>query len=636
MTQLSPGVQVREIDLSGIIPSVSTTEGGFAGQFNWGPVGERVLIESENELVRVFGEPDNNNADDWWTAANFLAYSNKLWLVRTVDEDNTDLNLRARNATASNTSGFLVKNEDVYLDQFADGSLDTTHSTGPWIAKFPGDLGNSLSVSICPSSEAFESNLTGTVDIVAGEKTVTGTGTNFTSEIIVGDLLLVNNETHKIGAVISDTELTINTRHVTGATAEEAVRRWEWYAEVDTAPNTSVFADTMGGENDELHVVVVDTTGIITNQPDTVLEIFPNMSLSKDARKDNGSTNYYKNRLNTESRYVWWAAHPDQLPLAGGLSSTTYTIHNLPISHQLVGGNNGTNIGNDERLRGFNKFRSTEDVEISMILGGAANQTVAVHIINNIAEQRADCVAFLSPPRATAVNNEGDEAVDIVNFRNTLPSTSYATIDSGWKYQYDLYNDVFRYVPLNGDTAGLYVRTDSQRDPWYAAAGFNRGHVKNVVRLAWNPSKTDRDLLYKNGINPVATFPGEGTVLWGNKTMLNKPSAFDRMNVRRLFLVLEKAISRASQYFLFEFNDEFSRQSFVNLVEPYLRDVQGRRGITDFRVICNETNNTPEVIDRNEFIGTILIQPARTAEFITLNFVATRTGISFEEVAGRF
>ena len=257
-------------------------------------------------------------------------------------------------------------------------------------------------------------------------------------------------------------------------------------------------------------------------------------------------------------------------------------------------------------------------------------------MIGSVAEARKDCLVFLSPRRDDVVDVPGSERANITTFRNLLTSSSYAVIDSSWKYQYDKYNDVYRYVPMNGDTAGLCVRTDTERDPWFSPAGFNRGQIKNVIRLSFNPTKAERDELYKIGVNPVVTFPGEGTILFGDKTLLAKPSAFDRINVRRLFIVLEKAIAKAAKFSLFEFNDEFTRAQFVALVEPFLRDVQGRRGIYDFRVVCDETNNTGEVIDRNEFIGDIYIKPARSINFIQLNFVAVRTGVAFDEVVGKF
>jgi phage tail sheath protein FI len=291
---------------------------------------------------------------------------------------------------------------------------------------------------------------------------------------------------------------------------------------------------------------------------------------------------------------------------------------------------------------GYDMFASAEDIDVSLILqgkarGGDAGQQLGNYLIDNIAESRKDCVAFLSPEKADVVlNAQGDESQDIVDFRNVLTSSSYGVLDSGYKYMYDKYNDIYRYVPLNGDMAGLAVRTDETRDPWWSPAGFNRGIIKNSIKLAFNPRKADRDILYKAGINPVVTFPGQGTLLFGDKTLLAKPSAFDRINVRRLFIVLEKAIATAAKFTLFEFNDEFTRAQFKNLVEPFLRDVQGRRGIYDFKVVCDETNNTGEVIDRNEFIGDIYIKPAKSINFIQLNFVAVRTGVEFSEIVGQF
>jgi phage tail sheath protein FI len=242
----------------------------------------------------------------------------------------------------------------------------------------------------------------------------------------------------------------------------------------------------------------------------------------------------------------------------------------------------------------------------------------------------------MSPPSSTVIDNAGSESTDLETLANDLTRSSYVVMDSAWKYQYDKYSDVYRWVPLNGDIAGLCARTDTQRDPWFSPAGLNRGQIKNVVKLSWNPQKTERDTIYKAGINPVVTFPGEGTILYGDKTFQNRPSAFDRINVRRLFLILEKTIAKASRSTLFEFNDEFTRAQFVNLVEPFLRDIQGRRGIYDYRVVCDTTNNTPEVIDQNQFVGDIYIKPARSINFIQLNFVAVRTGVAFNEIVGKF
>jgi phage tail sheath protein FI len=304
------------------------------------------------------------------------------------------------------------------------------------------------------------------------------------------------------------------------------------------------------------------------------------------------------------------------------------------VTVSLTGGVDGT-ISTANVVTAYDAFDSAESVDISLVVSGPANQTLADSLISMCVD-RKDCLVFLSPEKADVVNNPGDEVTDTVAYRNTLTSSSYAVLDGNWKYQYDKYNDVYRWIPCNGDIAGLCARTDLERDPWFSPGGLNRGILKNVIKLAYNPTKTNRDDLYVKGINPIVSFQGEGTVLFGDKTMLSKPSAFDRINVRRLFIVLEKAIARAARFSLFEFNDQFTRAQFVALVEPFLRDVQGRRGITDFRVVCDETNNTGEVIDRNEFVGDIYIKPARSINFIQLNFVAVRTGVSFDEVVGQF
>lgn len=640
ISALSAKVLVKEIDLTTRVPAVSTTEGGFVGRFNWGPIDDAVLIESENELIEVFGKPDNNNAEYWFSAANFAGYSNAMWTVRAADIDNANVALRAKNATCSNSSGFLVKNDDHYVDNYADGSLQATYTTGPWIAKYAGDRGNTLKVSICPGANAFQSTLTGTVAVTANSNVVTGTGSTFTTEAQVGDYLVINSEVHQVNAITNTTQILLRTRHVTGATsANTAVRRWEYWYESSYAPGTSVYAENLDSANDEMHIVVVDEDGVISGTPKTVLEVYENVSKGADAKTENGSSNYYKDVINQKSQFIRWAGKPSGLSDAGNnVQNVTFAAPILPIKHSLVGGSDGTAaipVGNDELIRGWNLFRNKEDIDISFVFDATTNQTVQTHIINNIAEHRKDLVAFFSPPKAYVVDNHGNEAENIVDYRNTLPSTSYAALDCAWKYQYDRFNDVYRYIPCAADCAGIHVRSDFETDPWYAAAGLNRGHVKNVDHLAWNPSETDRDYLYKNGVNPIVTFKGDGTVLFGQKTLLARPSAFDRINVRRLFIVLEKAISRSARYVLFELNDEFTRTAFKNRVEPFLRDVQGRRGIYDFRVVCDETNNIPEVIDRNELVMDIYIKPARVAEYIRLNFIATRTGVDFNEIVGK-
>ena len=634
--QVSPGVNVSEIDLTTVVPAVSTTEGALAGHFRWGPVDQRVLIDSEDRLVNVYNKPNSNTATDFFTAANFLAYGNALYINRAV--------AGANNATSGGT-GAYVKNEDNYNESYTNIS-----GHGDWVAKYPGELGNSLKVSICEGSAAWESTVSTSYYATRNSTTVTlagdGTSTSNTeTQFVVGDLILLgpDKEVRKISALSGNT-ITLSSDY-TGNTVSnyttDITRRWEFFNNFDGAPGTSAYATGVGATTDEIHVAVSDQDGAFTGIQDTVLETYAGVSVAVDARTEQGAGNYYKEVINQNSPYIWWGAHNTNISNAGARADlgTTYGASSLPVTTSLSGGKDGATPTSAQKIPFYNIFKSAEDVDISFLLGSNADTTLATHLISNIAESRKDCIAVLSPERADVVNNnayDGKERDDIIAFRDGLPSSSYAVMDSGWKYQYDKYNDLYRYVPLNADTAGLMVQTDTTRDPWYSPAGFNRGNVKNAIRLAYNPSKADRDQLYKKGINPVVTFPGQGTVLFGDKTMLAKPSAFDRINVRRLFIVLEKAISTASKFTLFEFNDEFTRSQFRNLVEPFLRDVQGRRGITDFRVVCDSTNNTGEVIDRNEFIGDIYIKPARSINFIQLNFVAVRTGVEFSEVVGQF
>jgi hypothetical protein len=639
--QVSPGVFAREIDLTTIVPSVQTTRAGLAGHFKWGPLDQRVLITDENDLVENFNKPNSNTADDFFTAANFLTYSNQLDVVRVVATGNGSSTTSARNATANaaNTVNTVIKNEDQYEETFSTG----ISGVGDWVAKYPGELGNSLQVSVCPSAQAWSNTIAGNVAITTNTKTVTGTGTLFDNQITVGDLLELgpDKERVRVASVTSNTLLTL-TNNYTGNTLTQfatPTRYWEHFNSFDVAPGTSEYVNTQGGLNDELHIAIVDEDGLWTGTKRQVLERFQSVSFANDARLPEGNNNYYKNVINRQSRYIWWAAHNGNNSNAGTIAlNKTFVGGTVPQTVSLTNGRDGGTPTNADYINGYDKFRSSEDVDISFILGAAANQTRALHLINNIAEYRKDCLAVLSPERADVVENagySGSEVDDIIAFRDLLPSTSYAVLDSGWKYQYDKFNDVYRYVPLNGDVAGTMVRTDAQRDPWFSPGGFDRGQIKNVIRLAFSPNKAERDLLYKKGINPVVSFSGRGTVLYGDKTLLASPSAFDRINVRRLFIVLRKSISRAADSTLFELNDEFTRANFVNIVEPFLRDVQGRRGVTDFRVVCNGTNNTPEVIDRNEFIGSVFVKPTRSINFITLNFVAVRTGVEFSEVVGQ-
>ncbi len=560
--QLSPGVNVSEVDLTTIVPSTATSIGGFAGAFAWGPVNQITTISNENGLVQTFGKPDSNNYEYWFSAANFLAYSNNLKVVRTTSAT-------MKNGTTK--TAVLIKNNDDWLDNFSSGA----NTYGEFAAKFPGAIGNTLSVSMCDAN-------------------------------------------------------TFST--------------WAYKSNFTVTPNTSSYVLSQGGANDEVHIVVIDTGGQFTGIAGQVIEKFGFVSKASDAKDDAGNTNYYKNVITNKSQYVRWLSHPTSNGSAtyanatstwgntASLTSFSKLAANVTLS--IAGGLDGTPVAANV-ITSYGLFSSAESVDVSLIVTGPLAVTVATSLIT-IAEARKDCMVFLSPAKIDVVDNAGSEASSCVTTAGTLGTSSYAFMDCNWKYQYDKYNDVYRWLPLNGDIAGLCAKTDLERDPWFSPGGVNRGQIRNVVKLAWNPTKAERDTLYVAAVNPVVTFQGEGTILYGDKTLLTRPSSFDRINVRRLFITLEKSIAKAARSSMFEFNDQFTRAQFVNLVEPYLRDVQGRRGITDFRVVCDGTNNTGEVVDANQFVGDIYIKPARSINFIQLNFVAVRTGVSFDEIVGKF
>jgi hypothetical protein len=419
---------------------------------------------------------------------------------------------------------------------------------------------------------------------------------------------------------------------------------WTYASQFAGAPATSTYVNTRGGSRDEVHVIVVDRLGRFSGTPGTILEKFEYLSRATDAKKETGASNYWKDVINQSSKYLRWVSEPRQAQLSGagassmfsGNSTTAFANSTANLTIAMAGGvDEAPATSNVVTAYGF--FSNPDEVDIGLVITGDHSISSVVNdLITSLGEGRKDCIVFVSPQQTDVVDKYGSEVTNILTSRASVTASSYAFMDSGWKYQYDKYNDVYRWIPLNADIAGICAKTDADKDPWFSPGGLNRGFVKNLVRLAYNPKKADRDLLYIDQVNPVVTFTGTGTVLFGDKTLLDRPSAFDRINVRRLFIILEKAIANASRYSLFEFNDAFTRSQFVNLVEPYLRDIQGRRGITDFRVVCDETNNTSEIIDRNEFVGDIYVKPARSINFIQLNFIATRTGVSFEEVVGRF
>ena len=581
--QISPGVNVSEVDLTTVVPSVLTTAGAFAGGFVWGPANKIVSVDSEITLNKVFGSPDSNTYVSFFTAASFLAYGNNLNVVRAANTLSYNASSNVSPITGLVTSTVQVPNSDVFQAQYLQ-NLTNGNAFGPVIARYPGALGNSLTISVLDAGLASQFSTWN----------VNGVGV---SSLFSG------------------------------------------------APGTSAQAAAVGASNDEIHMVVVDTGGLFTGSKNTVLEVFPFMSKGSDATDYLGNSNYYKNYIYNNSKYIQIMDPPQYANTSSTwgrpLANTNYAVlGNGPTTGPnyvtLANGTDAT-VQDSDLENAYSLFENADAVDISLVMTGGADTTVQQFVIDNIVNSRKDCVAFISPPASAVINQAGNETSNITTWNTSLSrSTSYAFADSGWKYMFDKYNNVYRWVPLNGDTAGLCVYTDSVRDPWFSPAGFNRGNLKNVVKLAWNPNQTQRDILYAQGINPVASFPGNGTVLYGDKTLQSKPSAFDRINVRRLFIVLEKTISKAAQYSLFEFNDAFTQAQFVALVTPFLRDVQGRRGITDFKVVCDSTNNTPAVVDANQFVGDIYIKPSRSINFIQLNFVAVRTGVDFTEVVGQF
>ena len=639
--QVSPGVNISEIDLTAGVQTVSTSAGAFVGPFQWGPALEVVNIGSEADLVQRFGKPDIDTYENWFSAASFLAYSNQLKVIRAVSTG-------ALNASCNtSTGGVLVKNETDYENTYPTGEANTY---GFAIAKYPGELGNSLKVSVCPSANAFEDDtVTGSLTFTANSTTVSGTGTTFTSDLVVGDYITANGKSYQVASITNNTSLQLKTvalDSIATVSSGDWTRTWEYASQFGSgAPGTSDWAANRGGSDDELHVVVVDEDGLFTGVAGTVLERYAYLSKAIDAKTLSGETNYYAKVLNRNSAYMYWMSAmatngSTYLDHWGEAATNAFGADDVPYTSSFADGTaDNSNISNGDKELGWDLFADADSQDISLLITGpaivdAADATLANYIINNIAETRKDCIAFVSPSSNSVVNHIGAEIDNVLADRNALPSTSYAVMDSGWKYMYDKYNDVYRWVPLNGDIAGLAARTDTTNDPWFSPAGFTRGNIKNVVKLAWNPKQLDRDDLYAKGVNPVVSFPAQGVLLYGDKTLLSRPSAFDRINVRRLFIVLEKTISRYAKSQLFEFNDEYTRSAFRNVVEPFLRDVKGRRGITDYLVVCDSTNNTENVIDQNQFVGDIYIKPTRSINFIQLNFVAVRTGVSFQEVVG--
>ena len=640
--QVSPGVNISEVDLTNVVPPVSTSDAAFAAAFQWGPIDYIINVTSENQLAEIFGKPDADTAVNWLTAANFLSYAGSLQVVRTYD---------AHLNAVDTGSGVLIKNIDHY------SILQPSGLAGSFYARYAGVLGNNIDVSVClKGGFATRSNTTlvNDANADAGDTTITvDDGTKFKK----WDTITFGTDTTEYTVTAINTHvLTIRQK---GGKAVDGLKAgvadnaqvsatWGFAHLFDSAPTTSTYVADAGGQDDEIHLVVVDATGELNSSgiQGYALEKFANMSGASDARKPEGGSNYYKDVLRDNSTYIYAGNAEVDANFTETSSASSISLNaanTMPDHYSLSNGAGNNSNANAAGKRygadtGYGLFRDAEATDVGLIFLGEADATLVQNVIDNVAEVRKDCVVFFSPESADVIGDaltSSAQTTAVTGFKTAVNrNTSYAFMDSGWKRTYDRYNDLYRNLPLNGDIAGLCVRTDQNRDAWFSPAGFSRGQIKNAIKLWYNPVKTERDTLYKAGINPVVGMPGQGILLFGDKTLLSKPSAFDRLNVRRLFIVLEKAISRAAKFSLFEFNDEFTRAQFKNMVEPFLRDIKARRGIYDFQVVCDGTNNTASVIDRNEFVGDIFIKPARSINFIQLNFVAVGSGVNFSEVAG--
>jgi len=664
---VSPGVQVNEVDLTNIVPAVATSIGAIAGAFEKGPVSTIVNISSEEELVEIFGKPTTtgNQFETFFSAANFLRYGDSLKVVRA---ESALLNAGAN-------SGILIRDDDHYEASFSTGQ----GSHGEWAARTAGTWANGIKVEICPSATAYEqdlstNNLVNQADVAVGDTTIVADDVDASGFAFnVGDLISFYSDTantvsvddfneYQVTAIDTGTNaLTVRLKDdPNGAGLQTAIpndskikRRWKYADLFSGAPGTSDYNTNNGrGTGDELHVVVADGTGNITgydtdtagNRTSAVVETFGNMSKNPSAKSPQGDSIYYADVIFSQSRFIFWTDHLAAGTNWGTDTASAYTAVTTTAIDELTGGTDDFSTTAGEIEVAYDKFKDTESEDINLVIGGSSSivgdtagaQDTHITMLVNLVEGRKDCVAFASPYRSATVGvtSSNKQASNVRVAADLIPSSSYLVMDSGYMYMYDKYNDVYRFVPLNSSVAGLCANTDNVADAWFSPAGFNRGNIRGAIKLSFNPDKSDRDVLYQARVNPVVNFPGQGVVLFGDKTAQSKPSAFDRINVRRLFLVLEKAIATAAKFQLFEFNDEFTRAQFRSLIEPFLRDVQGRRGITDFLVKCDASNNTGSVVDRNEFVADIFVKPARSINFITLNFVATRTGVAFSEVGG--
>ena len=626
---ISPGIQITETDQPPIVLTLGTTAGGTVGRFRWGPMEQATLVQSESELVTKFGAPNPSNAVDFLVAANYISYSPNLFVVRAETTGANNATAEAGTGTGDTGTGLLIKNDDVWEASYSTGQADV----GPWAAKFPGALGNSIEVSTCATAAAFESTLTGTFTVAAGGVNVVGVGSSANTELTVGDLVVLGGRSIKVASITNAEFFTLASAHITGASAGTAVRRWEHFNSFDSAPATTTYTADRGGSGDEMHIAVIDKGGNITGVAGTLLEKFQQVSKANDAKSDNGASVYYKDVIANRSTFLRWMDHDGAGSNWGtAASGTTFTSVDQPINYRLAGGADGSAPSDSQKIAAYRVFANKANIAINLLPMGVASASVINTVIADIANQRKDVMVCVSPQQSDVVNQAGSEAQNILTFAATVTKSTYVVFDSNWKFQYDKYNDNYVYVPCNADTAGVMARTDFNQAPWNSPAGYTKGTFLNVTKLAWNPNEAERDTLYKASVNPVFSQTGRGTVLFGDKTFVLTATTFNRINVRRLFIELQQTIGAFAGDILFDENNQATRTNFVNTIEPYLRDVQARRGITEFRVVCDESNNPANIVETNGFICDIFVRPTSSVNFIQLNFVSVRGSVTFAEL----
>jgi len=642
-SQTSPGIIVQERDFTNSrLQETITNVGAIAGPFTQGEVGVSKLITTEKELVETFGKPTADNYEYWFTASEFLNYGGNLQVARIGSNAAGYLT----NANSGGVASVSIENESDYETNFEGAS-----QTYKFASKTPGSWGNALQVV---SIDAGADQILTLASGVAFSK-----GDSITDGTAVGKVYEDNTaDTTKVAVVLDAGSAKFAKNGTVSGENVDSVTTWydqqyavpgliKWNA-IAPRPNTSPYVADRGGSKDEVHFVVIDKTGGITGTSNSILEKILYVSKAPDAKTTEGEGNFFKNVIKGRSKYVYVTAYEDApvyeasgaVDIADGSSSADEFKLYGPKSYTLSGGTDyqNYNVGNETQTY-LDVFTDTETLVIDYILSGPTTLAKANSLIN-LANTRKDCIAFVSPQRSDVIGSDASSAAaqaeNVVDFFESISdSSSYAVFDNNYKYIYDRFNDTYRWIPCNADMAGLCVNTTEVAEPWYSPAGFNRGNLRNAIKIAFNPNQEQRDDLYAKRVNPIVSFPGQGIVLFGDKTALRSPSAFDRINVRRLFLILERTIKDFSKSVLFELNDVTTRTNFTTQVNNYMRDIQARRGMTDFLVVADESNNTADVIDRNEFVADIYIKPARSINFITLTFVATRTGVSFDEVVGR-